>query len=162
MAGLEISYIYRGISAFFCFCSIVFCAQRFNKELKALMLKKFFQFLIYLLLFSLILFVAWELLHVYLPENLQYSGIKNILLFYTFLTAAFHFGALRSNNKSNAGFMRFYVAATTFKLLILMGIMVAYAIINPVIAIPFVVYFFAAYLLYTAFETTIIYKFLKL
>lgn len=127
----------------------------------AWMLKKYSQFLIYLILFSLILGLAWELLHPYIPEEFQYANVKYIIAFYTALIALFHYGAVSSNEKSGAGFMRFYVAGTTFKLLILMGIMIIYAIMNPEVAIPFVVYFFAAYLLYTAFETIVIFKFLK-
>ncbi|MBT8195596.1 MAG: hypothetical protein HKO56_07680 [Bacteroidia bacterium] len=125
------------------------------------MFQKFLRFLIFLALFSLILFVAWEFLHHYIPVSFQYENVPYIILFYTILTAIFHFGAVSSNEKSGTGFMRFYVAATTFKLLILMGIMVVFALMNPEAAVPFIIYFFSAYLLYTAFETTIIFKFLK-
>lgn len=125
------------------------------------MLQKFFRFFISLIVFSLLLLVAWEFLLVYLPQKFQFTGFKYILLFYVVLTAVFHLGALYFNEKGNAGFMRYYVAATTFKLLMLMSIMIIYAIMNPGIAVHFILYFFLCYLIYTAFETIVIFKFLK-
>lgn len=125
------------------------------------MVSKFSQFLIYLILFSLILFVGWELLHEHVPIKYQYPHVKYIILFYAIITALFHFGAVRTNQNSGAGFMRFYVAATTFKLLLLLGIMIIYALMFTGNALPFIIYFFAGYLLYTTFETTIIFKYLK-
>ena len=125
------------------------------------MFQKYFNFLIYLILFSLVLYVIWVLLKNYIPENYRYSNTVFVILFYTVLTGAFHFGALYSNQKSSTGFMRFYVAATTFKLLLLMGFMIVYALMNPEQSILFIIYFFTGYLLYTAFETTVIYKFMR-
>lgn len=125
------------------------------------MVRKYSRFLIFLVLYSLILYMLYAFLKAYIPINYQYSNVKFILIFYTLITAIFHFGALSSDKKSSSSFMRFYVAGTTFKLLLLMGFMIIYALMNPNDAIVFIIYFFIGYLLYTAFETTIIYKFMK-
>lgn len=125
------------------------------------MIQKFLRFLMYLLLFSLVLLAIWEFGKTYIPQTYQYKNVKFILLFYTIFMALFHFGALQSNEKSGTKFMHFYMFATIFKLLILIGVIVLFALANPEQAIVFVIYFFSAYLLYTAFETTVIFKFLK-
>lgn len=74
-----------------------------------------------------------------------------IPVFYFMIYAAFHYGLLMSSNDGQ-GFIRYYMAATFFKLLILLAIIISYAIFNKANATAFVVNFMFSYFVFLTFE----------
>ncbi|MFM2135904.1 MAG: hypothetical protein RL021_1304 [Bacteroidota bacterium] len=68
------------------------------------------------------------------------------------LSFLFHLGLVRSTAGRPAAFIRFYMAATTFKLFIHLGILVFFALFNKEQLVPFALSFLLHYLFFTAFE----------
>jgi tryptophan-rich sensory protein len=74
-----------------------------------------------------------------------------IPVFYFMIYAAFHYGLLMSANDGQ-GFIRYYMAATFFKLLILLAIIISYSLFNKSNATAFVVNFMFSYFVFMTFE----------
>lgn len=74
-----------------------------------------------------------------------------IPVFYFMIYAAFHYGLLMSASDGQ-GFIRYYMAATFFKLLILLAIVISYSLFNKSNATAFVVNFMFSYFVFMTFE----------
>ncbi len=81
-----------------------------------------------------------------------------MLLMFFGLTAAFHYGLVRSGNKGNSAFVRYYMGATTLKLFFYMGVIIVYALFGGDNIRGFIMLFFILYLLYTSFEVSYVYR----
>ena len=79
-----------------------------------------------------------------------------LLAYFTILTLIFHLGIIRSakGDAAAAGknFIRYYMAATTFKLLIHLTVILAFSVTHKSIAIPFIISFMVFYAIFTIFE----------
>lgn len=74
-----------------------------------------------------------------------------IPVFYFMIYAAFHYGLLMSATDGQ-GFVRYYMAATFFKLLILVAIIITYTLFNKDNATAFVINFMFTYFAFMTFE----------
>lgn len=83
----------------------------------------------------------------FLPEQGNY-----LLIYFFLLTAVFHFGLVRSSQGKPALFVRYYMAATSAKLMIHLAVIVLYAITHKETAFRFILTFLPFYVLFTAFE----------
>lgn len=75
-----------------------------------------------------------------------------ILAYFAVISFAFHYGLVRSSVGRPQNFIRYYMAATTIKLFIHLGVILVYALTHRSNAIPFIVSFMVAYAIFTAFE----------
>ena len=72
--------------------------------------------------------------------------------FYYFIVAVFHYGLSKANEKKAGYFVRFFMMATFFKLLIYFGFLLLLITIESDQSISIIVLFFILYLVYTIFE----------
>lgn len=75
-----------------------------------------------------------------------------ILAYFSVLSFSFHYGLVKSSTGRPQNFIRYYMAATTFKLLIHLGVILVYSMTHKEKAIPFIISFMIAYALFTTFE----------
>lgn len=81
-----------------------------------------------------------------------------ILAYFTILTFVFHLGMIRSAKgdpaKAGKNFIRYYMAATSFKLLIHLTVILVYCVTHKLTAVPFIISFMICYAVFTVFEVT--------
>jgi hypothetical protein len=75
-----------------------------------------------------------------------------ILLYFLIVTAAFHYGLLKSTKGKPKSFIQFFMAATGLRLFLHIIVILIYCLLNKQAAFPFVIAFFSCYLLFTIFE----------
>jgi hypothetical protein len=81
-----------------------------------------------------------------------------LLVYFVLLTLLFHVGLVQTSKGRPQVFIRYYMASTTFKLLLHMGVIVIYAIFNKEDAIRFITSFLVFYIIFTAFEVSVAWK----
>lgn len=74
-----------------------------------------------------------------------------IPVFYFLIYAMFHYGLLMASGDGQS-FIRYYMAATFMKLLILLGIVIAYSLFNKSNATAFTLNFMLTYFFFMGFE----------
>jgi hypothetical protein len=85
-------------------------------------------------------------------SQIIFSQVLIILLYFFTLTILFHFGMMNSMKGRPQQFIRFFMGATTLKLLVHIAVVVIYSLVNRPDAINFILTFFVVYILFTAFE----------
>jgi hypothetical protein len=116
------------------------------------------RFIIYLVITALATATGYWFLSARLPHHLVYHNYIYILIFFTVLTATFHNGLSRSAKTGTKNFIRFYMTATAVKLLLYIGAIVIYAVINKPGAMAFALCFLLHYCAFTVFEVTMAYR----
>ena len=81
-----------------------------------------------------------------------------VLGYFILVTTIFHAGLVYYSKGRPQVFIRYYMATTTFKLLLHMGIIVIYALFNKEDAIRFISSFLIFYIIFTAFEVSVAWK----
>lgn len=81
-----------------------------------------------------------------------------LLFYFLFVTLIFHFGLVHASKGRPQAFVRYYMASTTFKLLLHMGIILIYALFNKTDAVRFISSFLIFYIIFTAFEVAVAWK----
>ncbi len=81
-----------------------------------------------------------------------------LLVYFVVITFAFHYGLVYSSKGRPQVFIRYYMATTTFKLLLHMGVIIIYALFNKTDAIRFISSFLIFYLIFTGFEVALAWK----
>ncbi len=115
--------------------------------------KKFRHFLLRLTILSIIAAVI-----IYLLKNIGATAIISpalfqVLVLFFLLTAAVHYVLLRISTLNPRKFVGYFMLATFLKLFVYLIVMVAYAFtIDHEEVMPFVLGFFALYIIYTVFE----------
>ena len=93
------------------------------------------------------------------------SGENNlawlIYFYFSILTFLFHYGIVRTTQLRPQVFVRYYMGATTFKLLLHLGIIIIYSIFHREMAVHFIITFMIMYLLFTAFEVMAVWRNIK-
>lgn len=121
-------------------------------------MREFLKFCLQLVLFSFLLSAAIYFFLPSVPVKFRYESWWKISVFFTIVTALFHFGLLKSTGRRPASVTMFYMGATTFRLLLYAGIMIGYSLTHKNGAMPFILHFFLMYFLYTIFEVGTLYK----
>src|SRR4051812_16422922 len=117
------------------------------------MQNSFVKYLITTLSFSLIVGLAAFLLAITVPAVVEIiPTIYYIIAYFFVLTVSFHYGLLRSMKGRPQEFVRYFMGATTFKLLIHLAVVVVYALLHREHALPFILSFFAVYILFMIYE----------
>lgn len=113
---------------------------------------KFIRFVVRLLVFAAILALAGYVLSLFLPEGAIAAMYYYILLFFLAVTAAVHFVLLRVTRLSPRKFVAYFMFTTLIKLVIYFVVVLIYAFSVKTNLIPFILYFFILYILFTVFE----------
>ncbi|REJ80946.1 MAG: hypothetical protein DWQ44_04200 [Bacteroidetes bacterium] len=116
------------------------------------------KYITYLGVLIVSIFAAIILAGVLLPRGYVDSITWGILLYFLFTTLVFHVGLLRSSEGRPQVFVRYYMASTTLKLLLHMGVILIYSIFNKPDAMRFIITFLIFYIVFTAFEVGVVWK----
>ena len=120
---------------------------------------EFIRFLKSLAVFSLVAAALYAALIYYTTGTSMYLPKSwGLFAFVILMTAAFHYGLLTIGNQDNRSFVRYYMSASTFKILIYVVIIIIVAFTQKALIKPFAVYFFVLYILFTAFEVMYLQK----
>jgi hypothetical protein len=84
-----------------------------------------------------------------------------ICLYFAVTTLIFHYGIVLTTKSRPQVFIRYYMAATTFKLLLHLIIIVLFAITYKELATRFIITFMIMYLLFTVFEVAVVWLKIK-
>jgi len=115
--------------------------------------KKFQHFLLRLTILSMIAGAVIYLLKSIGPAAIISPALFQVLILFFLLTAAVHYILLRISTLNPRKFVGYFMLATFLKLFVYLIVMVAYAFaINREEVMPFVLGFFALYIIYTVFE----------
>jgi hypothetical protein len=82
--------------------------------------------------------------------------------YFSIITLFFHLGVEQTTKSRPQVFIRYFMAATTIKLLMHLGIIVIFSILNRIIATQFILTFLAMYFLFTIFEVVFVWKRVKI
>ena len=117
------------------------------------MRKELFGFLKAISIFSLITTALLFVASVALPAGKINAVSWWVLIYFILLTIIFHAGLLKSSQGKPQVFIRYYMGATTFKLIIHVMAILLYSLFNRNDAVRFIITFLIFYILFTAFET---------
>ncbi len=81
-----------------------------------------------------------------------------IYIYFTVITILFHYGIVQTTQSRPQVFIRYYMGATTIKLLLHLAIIVFYSMSNREMATRFIITFMIMYLLFTAFEVMAVWR----
>lgn len=109
------------------------------------------RFLITTLLLSLAIAGIGFILSKIFPTLIQ-SHFYFIVIYFFLTTLVFYYGLRLSLKGRPQQFVRYFMGATTFKLLIHLAVVVVYAILNRVQAMNFILTFFAVYIIFMVYE----------
>jgi len=121
-------------------------------------MREYRNFIIWLVIFSLLLSVVFYFFIPSLPAKYRYDEWWKVIVFFVFTTAAFHYGLIKSTQKRANSVTVYYMASTTIKLLLYLGIMIGYSLLHKEKAAGFIAAFFMVYFFYTVFEVGILYR----
>ena len=76
--------------------------------------------------------------------------------YFSVLTVAFHYGTVKTTQSRPQVFIRYFMAATSIKLLLHLGVIVIYSVLNRPLAITFIITFMIMYFLFTIFEVILL------
>ena len=108
----------------------------------------------YIFLFFIFILLLAGVIAIYLRNvNNEESQLTWIIFFYfSFLTFALHYGIVQTSKSRPQVFIRYYMAATTIKLLLHLGVIVIFSVTHKALAVPFILTFMTMYFLFTIFE----------
>jgi len=140
---------------YFCSFSVSFNLlyhKGFIKEKKVIMKSEYLKFLQHLLIYSAILGAVAIVLYLFLPKHFITPALPFLFFFFTGITLISYYILIRSLKSKLSRFVNTFLISTIVKLIIYIGIMIIYVLLNRSDAIPFMITFFILYLLYTVFE----------
>jgi len=110
------------------------------------------KFLQHLLIYSAILGTIAIILYLLLPKEFITPALPFLFVFFAAITLISFLILLRSLNSKLSRFIHTFLITTIVKLILYIGMMILYVLLNPPDAVPFMITFFILYLLYTVFE----------
>lgn len=112
----------------------------------------FLKYLLQLLVFGLVLYVVLYTIPALFLSRGGFAYLGVVTVYFLVVTALFHYGLLRVSGGKPAAFIRYYMAATTLKLFLHLGVLVLVVLFRQTVLLPFAITFLVHYLTYTAFE----------
>ena len=125
------------------------------------MRKQFKQFFISALIILAIIIACSGVFFSYFFETYDFPGRIIIVVFIWAVTCASHYWLMKTVTNKPKAFGRVFMAQTAGKLLLYMTCILVYLMIYRQHAIPFIIQFFAAYVIFAVFEVVSILKFVK-
>jgi hypothetical protein len=118
-------------------------------------------FLVRLTLVAILAWAAYMLLRGEIPPKFAYPRTGLVLLFFYVVTAVFHYGLLRSEQRGNRNIIHYYMLSTVLKLLLFIAIIMGYSLAYRQENIPFVLHFFGSYVVFTVFEVLTVSRYFR-
>ncbi len=112
----------------------------------------YLDFLKKLLVFSIAIAAVSITINYLMPHIYTSPAVPFLVPFFFSLTLIFHYLHLKSIDKSFIRFTSSYMLLTFSKLALLLILLMLYVFLHPKEAIPFIIWYFLFYLLYTFFE----------
>lgn len=109
--------------------------------------------------FLFIILVAGGILlykKMYVPADLNITWY--LYAYFCIITLLFHYGIVATTKARPQVFIRYYMAATTIKLLLHLGIIIWYSFVNRPMATRFILTFMIIYVLFTVFEIIAVWR----
>ena len=113
-------------------------------------------FIIFIFFISIIIFFSS-----YKFNSEEYKISWMIYIYFSILTFLFHYGIVRTTRLRPQVFVRYYMGATTLKLVLHLGIIIIYSIFHREMAVHFIITFMIMYLLFTVFEVMAVWRNIK-
>lgn len=104
------------------------------------------------LVFSLILGLITFVLGFLVPKNFITPALPFLFIFFIAITLTGYYLLIKSAKRQFIKFLNSYLLITTVKLLLLIGILVSYIMLNKKDAAPFGISFFILYVIYSVYE----------
>lgn len=118
----------------------------------------FKNFITGLLLFSAIIAVLFYFIEPFFTGKSAFPDFWIIQLIMIAATVLFHYGLMRAVKSGGQASIRYFMGATSAKLMVFMMVMIIYGLMNKESAFGFILHFFIFYLFYTVYEVAIAYK----
>jgi hypothetical protein len=119
------------------------------------------KFLIQLLLFTLFISIVNFCWILFMPIEKHIPHVWLVIVFFTAITALFHFLSINASKGKPQGFIRYYMGSTAIRFFLYLMIIIAYRFYDKSSLIPFAIGFMAHYFLFTFFEVPMLLKELK-
>ena len=114
-----------------------------------------------IVIFTIIIVVLEYILSTQIPPNLVSNAWPVIILFFLAFTVLMHRYLLKSTEGRPQKFIFSFMMITTIKILLYLGVILIYILINRPDAVAFIAAFFLNYFLFTGFEISSVVKFLE-
>ncbi len=105
-------------------------------------------------IFSLLLAVVILILYFLLPRNFFTPALPVLFFFFLLMTLAGYLVLVRATRQKFIRFLNYYLLSVIIKLVIFIGVLVLYLMFNKKDAVPFGLWFFILYVLFTLFEVS--------
>ena len=115
-------------------------------------------FLISLILLSAVLAAVFIFVEPLLPAKMRFESFWIIQIIMIVAALAFHYGLVRTAAAGGQAFVRYFMGATSAKLMVFMMIMIIYGLLNKEHAFGFILHFFIFYICYTVLEVAVAYR----
>lgn len=125
------------------------------------MQQEFKVFLNRIVIFTIIVAVLEFILSTQMPTPYVSNSWPVIILFFFAFTVLMHRYLLRSTEGRPQKFIFSFMMITTIKILLYLGIILVYVLLNRPDAVAFIAAFFLNYFLFTGFEISSVVKFLN-
>ncbi len=112
----------------------------------------YLSFLRNILIYSAVLGAIAIVLYFFLPKPAITPVLPFLFFFFTAITLISYYVLLSSIKAKMSRFVNTFLLLTIVKLIIYIGIMIIYVLMNRADAVPFMISFFILYLFYTVFE----------
>lgn len=116
------------------------------------------RYIVLLASLSIILAIGIVFIRNFISVDLIGTNTWYLLIYFLVVTLAFHYGLVHSSKGRPQVFIRYYMATTTFKLLLHMAVIVIFSLFNKTEAISFITTFLIFYIIFTAFEVGVAWK----
>jgi hypothetical protein len=120
------------------------------------MIKKYKQFILRLIVLSLVTGLVAYLLDSLLPEGIITTAYPWLIILFIVVTALVHYILLKITEFNPRKFVGYFMLATSFKLLNYLIVIFVYVFMVRTGVLQFVLAFFILYIIYTVFEVVII------
>ena len=114
-------------------------------------------FFIKLLVYSILVYLLYNLVKAEIPSKFYFEKTPYLILFFFLVTLVFHFGLLRSSAKTDRSVVIYYMTATALKFFLLLAIILIYAFTHRGRSTAFISNFFMLYVMFTIYEVATVY-----
>ncbi len=125
------------------------------------MKETFQKFIKNLVIFTLIIAAIQYLVSMQIDPKWISSSWPFVILFFLAFTILMHRYLLKSTEGNPKKFVFAFLMITTVKILLYLGVILVYVLLNRVDAVAFIIIFFVNYFLFTGFELSVIMKMLN-
>ncbi len=118
----------------------------------------FKNFLTGLIVYSIIILALFYFIEPFFTGKSAFPNYWIIQVIMIIATILFHYGLMKAVKSGGQASIRYFMGATSAKLMVFMMVMIIYGLMNKESAFGFILHFFIFYLFYTVYEVALAYK----